>query len=281
MNSLVQTFVEKTRINYHQMLLFILCFVAELSNKQTGIEVNASKETVVEWLGCCRKICEIIMSQQLKIGGILYDEDGQQFSDIVEMDETHIVRRKYARGRLLKTEDIWVIGGISRMTKQCFAIRVPNRRIEVIDWVVETFVEPGSIIHTDQARVYQNLKRRFHDLYEVHRVNHKENFVHPEDPEVHTQTIESMWSKLKLKIKSFRNNTFIDTYVAKFLYFKTHLKPLEEKYSYGLRYKKFIEDLVKVYPGPAGTPLRFESPFIDEDDGEYDRIVDEIVDDNE
>ena len=115
------------------MLLFIFCFVAELSNKQTGIEVNASKETVVEWLGCCRKIREIIMSQQLKIGDILYDEDGQQFSDIVEMDETHIMRRKYARGRLLKTEDIWVIGGISRMTKQCFDIRVPNKRIEVVD----------------------------------------------------------------------------------------------------------------------------------------------------
>ena len=57
-------------------MLFILCFVAELSNKQTGIEVNASRETVVDWLGLCRKVYEI-MSQQCKIGGILFDEDGQ------------------------------------------------------------------------------------------------------------------------------------------------------------------------------------------------------------
>ena len=216
-----------------------------------------------------------------KIDGILFDEEGHQFCDVVEMDETYIVRRKYARGRLLKTEDIWVIGGISRATRQCFAVRVPNRKIQVVDWVVGTFIQHGSIIHTDKARAYQNLQKRFNDLYEVHRVNHKENFIDPGNPEVHTQTFESMWSKSKLKIKSFRSNKFIETYVAKFLYFRTHLKPIEEKYSYGLRYKKFIEDLVKVYPGPAGIPLRFESPFVDEDgedDGEYDRIVDEIVD---
>ena len=173
MSPLVQTFVEKIRINCHQMLLFILCFVAELSNKQAGIEFNASKETVFDWLEYCRKVCEVIMLQQFKIGGILFDEEWHQFCDVVEMDETHIVRRKYARGRLLKTEDIWVISGISRTTKQCFAVRVPNRRIEV-DWIVVTFIEHGSTIHTDQARVYQNLQRRFYDLYQVHRVNHKE-----------------------------------------------------------------------------------------------------------
>ena len=74
------------------------------------------------------------------------------------------MRRKYSRRRLLKAEDIWTIGGISRI-KECFAIRVPNRKIDVIDWVVDTFIEHGSIIHTDQARVYKNLQR-FQDLYQ-------------------------------------------------------------------------------------------------------------------
>lgn len=34
--------------------------------------------------------------------------------------------------------------------------------------------------------------------YEHHTVNHSENFVHPDNRDVHTQTIESTWNRLRV-----------------------------------------------------------------------------------
>ncbi len=36
---------------------------------------------------------------------------------IIEIDETHIVSRRDGRGRILRGEQIWVIGAICRLTK--------------------------------------------------------------------------------------------------------------------------------------------------------------------
>lgn len=54
------------------------------------------------------------MSQPRKIGGLYEVENGDIFSDFVEVDESLICNRKYFRARLLKTETerIWIVGGV-------------------------------------------------------------------------------------------------------------------------------------------------------------------------
>ena len=67
---LTNTFMNKTRITFQQMLLLILCFITELTNKQIAIEVHVTKK-VVDWLISCREICQVIMAQPIEIGGWL------------------------------------------------------------------------------------------------------------------------------------------------------------------------------------------------------------------
>ena len=49
---------------------------------------------------------------------ILYGKLGNNLVDtVVEIDETHIVSRRDGRGRILRGEQVWVIGAICRQTK--------------------------------------------------------------------------------------------------------------------------------------------------------------------
>jgi hypothetical protein len=61
---------------------------------------------------------------------------------------------------------------------------------------------PGSIIVSDGWRAYHNLEEIGGGVYE-HKVViiHEENFVDPEDPEVHTQNIENTWMRCKRKLR--------------------------------------------------------------------------------
>jgi len=41
----------------------------------------------------------------------------------------------------------------------CFATLIPNRQTKTIIQIIERIVRPGSIIHTDDAQVYQRLDK--------------------------------------------------------------------------------------------------------------------------
>lgn len=61
-------------------------------------------------------------------------------------------------------------------------------------------VRPGSIIVSDMWAAYGGIQRLSEGF--THKwVNHSLNFVDPNDPLVHTQTIESTWAHVKAKFK--------------------------------------------------------------------------------
>jgi hypothetical protein len=53
-------------------------------------------------------------------------------------------------------------------------------------------------------------------------VNHSNNFVDPDDPNVHTQTVESRWNAIKRKLKRKGTNVvkFLDEYLIEYCYKK-------------------------------------------------------------
>lgn len=92
----------------------------------------------------------------------------------------------------------WVFGGVCRENKvQRFAVCVPDRTAAVLLPIIRKWIRPGSRIISDGWSAYKQLA---HDSdYDWSGVNHKKNFVDPNDATVHTQTIERMWRPLKEK----------------------------------------------------------------------------------
>lgn len=100
-------------------------------------------------------------------------------------------------GRILPAK--WVFGGICREDKtQRFAVCVPDRTAGVLLPVIRKWIKPGTRIISDGWSAYKQLGND--PDYDWSWVNHKKNFVNPDDATVHTQTIESMWRPLKVRI---------------------------------------------------------------------------------
>jgi hypothetical protein len=282
---LKRTWFENSHITFTQGLHIILCYLAGLKHKQAVIELKIDKNTVTNWFSYLREVQMIVVSQPRKIGGIYeteFEEEGNELgeklkkrkvkqivSDFVEVDESQIYHRKYNRGRLYNTESqrLWIVGGVCRRTRQAFMVRVPNRKINVIDYLLETRIELGSILVTDCARVYTNVKNRLGiDHYSV---NHKLHFVDPNNSEINTNMIESRWAAMKNRIKSYKNTNFVESCIAQHLYEFEFLYDLKEKFSYGKVFQKLVSDIVRIYPGPNDNIAPLE---LVKDD--WDRIVD-------
>ncbi|KAG0440322.1 hypothetical protein DMUE_1827 [Dictyocoela muelleri] len=106
-------------------------------------------------------------------------------------------KQKYHTGRISQ-ENRWVFGiADTSTTPSKFYVRVvPDRRAETLIPIITEICRPGTIIWSDQWRAYNSL----FNIYSHETVNHQINFVNPTNG-VHTQNIESVWNKLKNKLK--------------------------------------------------------------------------------
>lgn len=91
----------------------------------------------------------------------------------------------------------WVFGGVCRENKmERFAVCVPDRTAEVLLPIIRRWIKPGTRIISDGWSAYKQLAKDPNYVWAW--VNHKKNFINPEDETVHTQTIERMWRPLKV-----------------------------------------------------------------------------------
>ena len=92
---------------------------------------------------------------------------------------------------------------------------VENRSANVLLPIIKKHYIEGTIIWSDQWKSYNNLENmRF-----VHStVNHKFNFVNPETG-FHTQNIESLLNKLKLRLKNLKceDEFFLKDYICEWM----------------------------------------------------------------
>ena len=118
---------------------------------------------------------------------------------IVQADESCFSHKpKHHRGRgPQKTQ--WVFGIVDTSTSPAIGYMelVDTRDAETLLPIINSVVEPGSIVHTDEWRAYRGIMRMG---MEHKTVNHSGNFVEPESG-VHTQHTESYWNRKKTIIK--------------------------------------------------------------------------------
>ena len=106
------TFLHNCYIPAWKILIFINHFLSHLwDHKTIQTCLGLSSRIIVDWHVFCAEVCAKWFDNQEAIGGENIE---------VEIDETQFVRRKYNRGRLLK--DIWLFGGVERISKKRFVV---------------------------------------------------------------------------------------------------------------------------------------------------------------
>ena len=144
---------------------------------------NVIDKTAIDYYNFCREICAVSLSKRNQdiIGGV---------GTTVEIDESKLFKRKYNRGRFLSMQEGWAFGGVCRETFKKFVELVPDRSEATLLPIIQRHIKPGTHIMSDEWRAYFNLNKYgyIHD-----KINHSENFVNPEDPNIHTQRIENAW----------------------------------------------------------------------------------------
>lgn len=187
------TWFAKSKLSIRDQILVIYCYCLEMENKQIDGMLNfISKNTSVDWNNYFHDLCSIYLSElnNIKIGGA---------GMIVECDETKIFKNKNHIGRLTSEQETheWLFGGICRETKETFFVIVPNRNEETLINAICENINEGSHIITDCWRSYLNIQSYGY----IHStINHSENFINPNDQNIHTQTIERVWRGVKNNI---------------------------------------------------------------------------------
>jgi hypothetical protein len=182
----------KSKLSIRDQILFIYCYCIEISSTQLKGLFGVSANTASDWNNYFRDLCAIYLSEtnSSKIGG-----NGLT----VEIDESKIYKNKNHTGRLttMQERNVWLFGGICRESGETFFCLVPDRREITLMEKLQIHVNNGTHIISDSWRGYLNVRNYG---YTHSMINHSENFISPNNSEIHTQTIERTWLGLKQNI---------------------------------------------------------------------------------
>lgn len=185
------TIFKGSHLEMRMNLLMAYCFAHQMGYEETrrsfvwSAEASSPAEgTVSEWFSSFREVI-VAHTEQLQMnGGRIGGQD-----IVVQVDEALIGRRKYNRGRVV--QGTWVIGMIDESGEIRLEI-CARRDANTLGDIVSRHVQPGSIVHTDCWRGYQQLTDRG---FVHHQVNHSQEFVAPDG--THTQRIEAQWRAIR------------------------------------------------------------------------------------
>lgn len=201
--------------------------------------------------------------------------------DIVEVDETHLFKRKNNVGHLAAPEvrNIWFVGGISRKTGLVFGKIVHRRSANDLIPILEEHIYRDTFVCTDEWAAYNQVGATFAGHG---KVKHKRNFTNPpshrtpfyvppgrfhancldqnwprhrwpanghEPYRVHTNTIESNWRGLKSVLGKATREPLAEKYTSEWMYRKNI--PSAHKDNDGVGFRRFLNDVRRAYPGLA------------------------------
>lgn len=206
---------EGSHLQISEIFKLIYLWSQETPQNKITSEVKLNKNTVVSWCLKFRELCiDEIEEEGNLLGGI--DEEGNSID--VEIDESLFFKRKYNRGRL--GNPMWVFGAIERSSGRCFFVPVEQRDSLTLNEIINSRIRPGSRIISDMWKAYNSIQRNPNYIHAT--VNHSINFVSPDDPSVHTQSIECLWSHLKRKLRCQygTNEDLFESYLFEFIWRK-------------------------------------------------------------
>lgn len=174
----------------------------------------------------------------------LLSEPDLRLAGAVEMDETYFTRSKRAGDRPGKRDqrrERAVIGMVERGGR-VLAIHVPMATSIEIDHAMTEHVLPGSLVFTDEHKVYGNVGKRG---YYHRRIKHQAKVYVA--GEIHTQTIEGFWSLVKRGIDGVYHSVS-----AKHL--QSYLDEYAFRYSHRLDERSMFDAMLARVAGTTPAP---------------------------
>lgn len=217
---------ERVHIPIRSCLMILYFKSMRLSCSAISTEVDVARQHVASFIDAAMLIFDQMSANETfgPIGGP---------GEIVEVDETHMVTRRDARGRILTGERYWIIGGVCRRTRQsrCLVTRF-RRRAECEAFVLST-VAPGTLIMTDKWRGYNRLDTLG---YSHETIDHSREFVSQTNQNIHTQTIERHWRTIKENTPQVNTFELLEKHLNRFLFdYNSELLNHVERFEFLLR----------------------------------------------
>ena len=203
------SFLKKFKITLQESLLLIFSWADGTTIIKASEHTGLHRETMGKFYSAVRSVCRMYF----KNNPVLLGGEGK----IVQIDESCFSgRAKYNRGR--RGSQLWVFGllEVGTYPYRSFLCVVPDRSSATLLPIINNIVIKGTTIHSDEWRAYQGLNSL---LYSHYTVNHSLGFI-DKDTGVHTQGIESFWSKVKYRVKilkGIRKNKMQD-YLYEFMW---------------------------------------------------------------
>ncbi|XP_045121432.1 uncharacterized protein LOC123510360 isoform X2 [Portunus trituberculatus] len=186
------SFWEKSRLPLSKLVQLAFCWAYDHSNKTCEDLTGVNKNTVGQWYQYFRDVCSHHLIQNpIMIGGE---------NLIIELDESVVTRRRDRTGH--GTPERLVFGGFCPSTQEGFLVFVPNKEAATLLPIIQQYVRPGSIIHTDGLASYDGIGEiDVQPPYIHHRVDHSGDFVDP-NTGASTNHVEEYWRRAEQKFRA-------------------------------------------------------------------------------
>lgn len=259
------TFFENSKLPILKVMRLLVCFYFRTPVTDAIAHAEVASHTAVDFYNFFREAIEVVTKHD--------EEQVGSATDIVEVDESHLFTRKYGRGRDLRW-NFWVFGGISRLNKKRFICQIENKRKNTLWPLMQQHIAQDTFIMSDEHQSYVGCAALGFKGHAA--VNHTHNYVRPIPQnvpdihpglgrrigqtnifsvKVHDNTTENMWKGLKTHLRGCREPEMIPGYISWWLYRFNTLKHIE---GHASRFKRLIEDIIRVYPGPNRVPIKKE-----------------------
>nr|XP_047146837.1 uncharacterized protein LOC124819359 [Hydra vulgaris] len=144
------------------ILQLMFLWILEVPVTAASEVVGVNEKTSIQWYQYFRDICsfktmDVAAVNQLGGPGL-----------IVEIDESLFFKRKYNVEH--NVEKHWIFGAFDVTSKKGYLRRVEDRTAQTLVPIIQQWVAPGSIIHSDQWASYTNLNNLGYNHFNVNLV---------------------------------------------------------------------------------------------------------------
>ncbi|CAM1328181.1 Uncharacterised protein r2_g3727 [Pycnogonum litorale] len=190
------TFFDTLKLSYRLTVYLMFLWSERCSVGLAARLIKVPKQSVIQYFGYFREIAsEKLMNDR---DSFMFGGQGQ----IVYIDESVVLKRKYNRGRLVSEK--WAFGIFDGTFKKGFCQLVSDRSRNTLIPIILSHVRPGSIIYSDQWAAYSNLGNLPGSPYVHKTVNHSRYFVDPQTGAC-TNAVEAYWSRIKRYLRQINS----------------------------------------------------------------------------